>query len=161
MTIEAQRAQNPAQVRQDCLDQLDSLAEALARRGLRARLVTPAGRLPSLHAVNPAAPALAEDIYAGPVPGQRLVVLVVLGRADRGLRRRRGRRPPDQPRPGRPPRRGPVRGLTADQLPKALGGKPGKATVRPRQEAARPAAAAMARAPNCRTAGSLTATTPR
>jgi hypothetical protein len=66
MTIEAQRAQNPAQVRQDCLDQLDSLAEALARRGLRARLVTPAGRLPSLHAVNPAAPALAEGIYAGP-----------------------------------------------------------------------------------------------
>jgi len=66
MTMEAQRSQNPAQVRQDCLDQLDSLAEALARRGLRARLVTPAGRLPSLHAVNPAAPALAEDIYAGP-----------------------------------------------------------------------------------------------
>ena len=66
MTMEAQRSQNPAQVRQDCLDQLDSLAEALARWGLRARLVTPAGRLPSLHAVNPAAPALAEDIYAGP-----------------------------------------------------------------------------------------------
>ena len=66
MTMEAQRSQNPAQVRQDCLDQLDSLADALARRGLRARLVTPPGRLPSLHAMNPAAPALAEDIYAGP-----------------------------------------------------------------------------------------------
>ena len=38
----------------------------LAARGLRARLMTPAGRLPSLHVVNPAASALAEDIYAGP-----------------------------------------------------------------------------------------------
>ena len=66
MTMEAQRSQNPAQVRQDCLDQLDRRAAARARRGLRARRVPPAGRLPSLHAVNPAAPALAEDIYAGP-----------------------------------------------------------------------------------------------
>jgi hypothetical protein len=66
MTMEAQRAQNPAQLRQDCLDQLELLAEALAGRSLRARLVTPPGRLPSLHAVNPEAPALAEDIYAGP-----------------------------------------------------------------------------------------------
>jgi hypothetical protein len=44
---------------------LEGLAEALARRGLRTRLVAPPGRIPSLHVVNPLASALAEDIYAG------------------------------------------------------------------------------------------------
>jgi hypothetical protein len=44
---------------------LEDLAEALAERGLRARLVAPHGRIPSLHVVNPVATALAEDIYAG------------------------------------------------------------------------------------------------
>jgi hypothetical protein len=44
---------------------LEGLAGALARRGLRTRLVTPHGRIPSLHVVNPLASALAEDIYAG------------------------------------------------------------------------------------------------
>src|ERR1022692_4647349 len=34
--------------------------------GARARRTPPAGRVPSLHVVNPAAAALAEDIYAGP-----------------------------------------------------------------------------------------------
>jgi hypothetical protein len=48
------------------LDRLEGLAEVLAGHGLRARLVTPPGRVPSLHVVNPAAAALAEDIYAGP-----------------------------------------------------------------------------------------------
>ena len=44
---------------------LESLAEALARRGLRTRLMAPQGRIPSLHVVNPATSVLAEDIYAG------------------------------------------------------------------------------------------------
>jgi hypothetical protein len=66
MTIEAQQVQGPAELRQAYLDRLDGLAEVLATRRLRTRLMTPAGRVPSLHAVNPAASALAEDIYAGP-----------------------------------------------------------------------------------------------
>jgi hypothetical protein len=47
------------------LARLDGLAEVLIRRGLRARLVTPPGRVPSLHVVNPHLGALAEDIYVG------------------------------------------------------------------------------------------------
>jgi hypothetical protein len=47
------------------LTRLEGLAAELADRGLRTRLVTPAGRLPSLHVVNPAAAALSEDVYAG------------------------------------------------------------------------------------------------
>jgi hypothetical protein len=43
----------------------DGLAQALADRGLRVRLMTPPGRIPSLHVVNPAAVSLAEDVYAG------------------------------------------------------------------------------------------------
>jgi hypothetical protein len=66
MTIEAHRSRDQAQLRQAYLDQLDHLADELTERGLRARPMTPSGRLPSLHVVNPAAPALAEDIYAGP-----------------------------------------------------------------------------------------------
>ena len=46
-------------------DRLDQLGPALARFGMTANLVTPAGRVPSLRVVNPAAPALAEDIYTG------------------------------------------------------------------------------------------------
>lgn len=46
-------------------DRLEQLGPALARYGMTASLVTPAGRVPSLRVVNPAAPALAEDIYAG------------------------------------------------------------------------------------------------
>jgi hypothetical protein len=64
--IEAQQVQGSAELRQAYLDRLDGLAEVLAGLGLRARLMTPPGRVPSLHAVNPAASALAEDIYAGP-----------------------------------------------------------------------------------------------
>jgi hypothetical protein len=66
MTIEARQVQGSAELRQAYLDRLDGLAEVLATSGLSARLMAPAGRLPSLHAVNPAASALAEDIYAGP-----------------------------------------------------------------------------------------------
>lgn len=44
---------------------LEGLADALTQRGLRARLMEPQGRVPSLHVVHPLASALAEDIYAG------------------------------------------------------------------------------------------------
>jgi hypothetical protein len=47
------------------LARLEDLGEVLAGRGLRARVVAPPGRLPSLHVVNPQACALAEDVYAG------------------------------------------------------------------------------------------------
>ena len=47
------------------LARLEGLAEVLAHYGLRARLMTPPGRVPSLHVVNPSAAALAEDVYAG------------------------------------------------------------------------------------------------
>jgi hypothetical protein len=47
------------------LARLESLAEVLAGHGLRTRVVTPPGRVPSLHVVNPCAAALAEDVYAG------------------------------------------------------------------------------------------------
>ena len=50
---------------QACADRLDQLGPALAPCGMTASLVTPAGRVPSLRVVNPAAPALAEDVYAG------------------------------------------------------------------------------------------------
>jgi hypothetical protein len=47
------------------LARLEGLAEVLSRHGLRARLMTPPGRVPSLHVVNPSAAVLAEDVYAG------------------------------------------------------------------------------------------------
>ena len=47
------------------LTRLEELAAILAERGLRTRLMTPPGRVPSLHVVNPLASALAEDVYAG------------------------------------------------------------------------------------------------
>jgi len=47
------------------LARLEGLAEVLAERGLRARVIAPRGRVPSLHVVNPQACALAEDVYAG------------------------------------------------------------------------------------------------
>jgi hypothetical protein len=72
MTMEAQRAAQvvipaPAvsQTWQANLARLDGLAAVLAQHGLRVRLMTPSGRVPSLHVVNPSAAALAEDIYAG------------------------------------------------------------------------------------------------
>jgi hypothetical protein len=80
MTIEAERtagtvaakdATTPAvagahsRTWQTNLARLQGLAEVLSRHGLRARLMTPPGRVPSLHVVNPSASALAEDVYAG------------------------------------------------------------------------------------------------
>src|SRR5216683_1231504 len=62
MTANAQRHRESSQ---QGSAYLESLAEELARRGLRTRLMTPQGRIPSLHVVNPAASVLAEDIYAG------------------------------------------------------------------------------------------------
>jgi len=47
------------------LARLEGLADVLAQHGLRAKLVTPPGRVPSLHVVNPTASALTEDVYAG------------------------------------------------------------------------------------------------
>jgi hypothetical protein len=47
------------------LARLEGLAEVLAGRGLRARVVAPPGRVPSLHVVNPEASGLTEDVYAG------------------------------------------------------------------------------------------------
>jgi hypothetical protein len=47
------------------LDQLDRLAPVLAQHGMATNLMAPAGRVPSLRVINPAAPALAEDVYAG------------------------------------------------------------------------------------------------
>ncbi|HXP19383.1 MAG TPA: hypothetical protein VN840_07035 [Streptosporangiaceae bacterium] len=47
------------------LDRLEGLATELAAHGLSTRLITPAGRVPSLHVVNPLASRLAEDVYVG------------------------------------------------------------------------------------------------
>jgi hypothetical protein len=47
------------------LDRLESLATELGGRGLQTRLMTPVGRVPSLHVVNPAVSRLAEDVYVG------------------------------------------------------------------------------------------------
>lgn len=63
MTIEAQQSSSPGPAWY--LDRFEGLAEVLARSGLKTRLVTPPGRVPSLHVVNPAASALAEDVYLG------------------------------------------------------------------------------------------------
>ncbi len=49
----------------DGLARLEGLASRLADRGLRARLIAPPGRVPSLHVVNPVVTSLAEDVYAG------------------------------------------------------------------------------------------------
>jgi hypothetical protein len=57
MTMEAQQTTG--------LARLEGLAEVLANHGLRARVIAPPGRVPSLHVVNPSATALAEDVYAG------------------------------------------------------------------------------------------------
>jgi hypothetical protein len=47
------------------LARLEGLADVLVRRGWRAKIMTPQGRVPSLHVVNPFTGALAEDVYAG------------------------------------------------------------------------------------------------
>jgi hypothetical protein len=55
----------PARVLRAHLSRLEGLAEVLSRHGLRASLMTPPGRAPSLHVVNPEASVLAEDVYIG------------------------------------------------------------------------------------------------
>ncbi len=54
----------PSRTWQANLARLEGLAVVLASRGLRARVITPPGRVPSLHVVNPRAAVLAEDVYA-------------------------------------------------------------------------------------------------
>jgi hypothetical protein len=69
MTTEARAARDErdaADSPRAYLGRLEGLAEAVTQHGLKARLVTPPGRMPSLHVVNPDASALAEDVYAGP-----------------------------------------------------------------------------------------------
>jgi hypothetical protein len=61
----AMRTRAASQTWQANLARLEGLADVLACHGLRARVMTPPGRVPSLHVVNPAAAALAEDVYAG------------------------------------------------------------------------------------------------
>jgi hypothetical protein len=55
----------PSSTWQANLARLEGLAVLLASHGLRARVITPRGRVPSLHVVNPVAAVLAEDVYAG------------------------------------------------------------------------------------------------
>ncbi len=55
----------PSRTWQANLARLEGLAAVLTGRGLRARVMTPPGRVPSLHVVNPRAAVLAEDVYAG------------------------------------------------------------------------------------------------
>ena len=56
---------NAARQPQPFVDRLEGLAEELGRRGLRTRLVSRLGRVPSLHVVNPSVSRLAEDVYVG------------------------------------------------------------------------------------------------
>lgn len=68
MSVEAAAGHAPGAVSstwQANLARLEGLADVLTRRGLRARIVAPRGRVPSLHVVNPLAGVLAEDVYAG------------------------------------------------------------------------------------------------
>jgi hypothetical protein len=68
MMIGAERIRSVAEASPGHADRLEELAAVLAAAGLRTRLLAPAGRLPRLHVLNPAAPALAEDVYVGPGP---------------------------------------------------------------------------------------------
>ncbi|HUK73203.1 MAG TPA: hypothetical protein VLW50_31390 [Streptosporangiaceae bacterium] len=61
MTMEAQRARGTAELQHSYLE---TLATELTRRGLGATLQAPAGRIPSLLVVNPAASVLAEHVVA-------------------------------------------------------------------------------------------------
>jgi hypothetical protein len=65
MTVQAGPVRGEADSPLAYVGLLEGLAEVVIAEGLQARLVTPPGRLPSLHVVNPEAPALAEDVYAG------------------------------------------------------------------------------------------------
>ena len=65
MITEAQQARGSTQAVHGYLSRLEGLAEVLSHHGLRASLMAPPGRVPSLHVVNPAASVLAEDVYTG------------------------------------------------------------------------------------------------
>ena len=65
MTVETQAPREGTDSWHAYLTRLEGLAGELADLGLRTRMVTPPGRLPSLHVVTPAATALAEDVSAG------------------------------------------------------------------------------------------------
>lgn len=67
MTVDIRQGRGTQQLTQpvSCLTRLEDLAQALARHGMRTRMMTPPGRVPSLHVVNPLAAGLAEDVYAG------------------------------------------------------------------------------------------------
>ncbi len=56
---------NTAQPPHPFLERLEALAEELVRRGLHARVISAAGRIPCLHVTNPAVSRLAEDVYVG------------------------------------------------------------------------------------------------
>jgi hypothetical protein len=56
---------NAAQQPQPFLGRLEALAEELVRRGLRTKVVSSAGRVPSLRVTNPAVSRLAEHVYVG------------------------------------------------------------------------------------------------
>ena len=65
MITEVRQARGSAGALRTYLSRLEGLAEVLSHHGLRASLLAPPGRVPSLHVVNPAASVLAEDVYAG------------------------------------------------------------------------------------------------
>ncbi len=65
MITEVQQARGSARALHTYLSRLERLAEVLSHHGLRASLMAPPGRVPSLHVVNPAASVLAEDVYTG------------------------------------------------------------------------------------------------
>ena len=64
MVMGADRASALSRPDRACTDQLERLTPVLARHGMTTNLVAPPGRVPSLRVLNPAAPALAEDVYA-------------------------------------------------------------------------------------------------
>lgn len=64
MTLLPSEAGTACTRREVRLAYLESLAGELARRGLSAVVLTPYGRVPVLHVVNPAATVLAENVYA-------------------------------------------------------------------------------------------------
>jgi hypothetical protein len=65
MVVGADQATGLSRPDQACTDQLERLAPVLARHAMTSSRMVPPGRVPRLRVLNPAAPALAEDVYAG------------------------------------------------------------------------------------------------
>lgn len=68
MTAVAGRIEDDSEIApgsQPFIDRLERLAAELGRRGLRTTVMTPSGRVPSLHVVNSGVSRLAEDVYVG------------------------------------------------------------------------------------------------